>query len=187
MDNLILDGTFVGNVEIHKHFVNYSSKRDLTGKRKVKLMSSRKGVAEFESTVNKKSSNEYEIEIPEGILWVQNREDARVAVTIKAKVTQYILGKIFVFDHALDVTILNLSASGLGFITDYKFPEDSCIHLTCNINGWSVDFVLLLVRDIKMDNGLNFYGCTISSLSMAEVLKDFIFNEMRRELKVRSN
>lgn len=75
------------------------------------------------------------------------------------------------------IEVLNVSKSGIGFITDSTLPIGYYFNARLEFieNGEALNCVVCIVRQEKKEDGRNFYGCEF--VGMASVF-DYIFENM---------
>lgn len=120
---------------------------------------------------------------------IQRRKHVRVDTNLKCKTSCFTSDKIYNLKTPLDLYILDLSESGMRIACEYEFPTGANILSDLYLNDVPIKITIQIVRDIPSKNKkLPFqFGCNIVSISAPDVLRNYIFQIMREDLKRGAN
>lgn len=120
---------------------------------------------------------------------VQRRRNVRVDTNIKCTTKCFTSNKIYNLKTPLDFFVLDLSESGMRIACEYEFPEGANILSDLYINGVSIKITIQVIRIIpSKDKKSSFqFGCNIVSIASPDILRNYIFQIMREDLKRNSN
>lgn len=94
------------------------------------------------------------------------------------------------YSTEIDITIMDMSLSGLKFKTDYDFGINKTISVELNLNKKiNSNFQCQIIRLIDFKDGIYKYGCEFvySKTEDADLLCSFLFQKQREFLNDRNN
>ena len=144
-----------------------------------------KGICKFETSVDNLEGNILTLSIPANASKIQRRKTVRVDTKIPAKTSCFINTKIYNLKTPIEFYVLDLSESGMRIATDYDFKEKTNILFDLAISGFVLAITAEVVREIpSKDKKFPFnFGCNFTNISNPDVLRNYIFQIMREDLK----
>lgn len=117
----------------------------------------------------------------------ERRRDKRMPVSLSLEILNlYKQDNVFVENLYAPIEVVNISKSGMGFITESVLPLGYYFNANINLlnNEDTIRGVIKIIRQQSLEDGKTMYGCEF--VGMADILS-YIFDEYDKIISEKNN